>query len=192
MAATGAWGSSRVWMAGNCQSQPTPRLVQLNTPLGSVGLSPEQTGYGKARLCRRAYAAAPSCVGPPPPTTPHIPGENVSPPLHHSGQPLPARSPLPGWTHCQAQSSNPSVVVVERGGEGAASTSCQGKTPAESFGGGYVCASLHGDSFVFGCKSGKRKRVSSNGEMKILCELVNMVLWKTELMGSHHRVGECV
>lgn len=46
------------------------------------------------------------------------------------------------------------------------------------FWGGYVCASLHVDSYVFGCKNGKQKRVSSNGEMKILCELVTMVLWE--------------
>lgn len=39
-------------------------------------------------------------------------------------------------------------------------------------------ACVPGDSYVFGCKKGKQKRLSNNREMKVLCEWETMVLWE--------------
>lgn len=127
---TRAWGNPRIWMVGNGQPQPAPQSVPAKTPLEGVGLSPEQTAGHQSKkpgCAAGQMMQLPNVCVLPHRRSPHPPGKNMSPPQWHSGQPFPARSPLPGWTHCQAQSPNPTVAVAERGGEGAASTICRGK-----------------------------------------------------------------
>lgn len=109
--------------------------------------------------------------------------------LHHP--PLPAspgivttsvslRSAFPLQVSPARVDTLPSAELKPHGGSGQEGSKHKlpGKTSAESCWGGHVPACMHGDSYVFGCKRGKQKRLSNNGEMKVVCELETMVPWE--------------